>query len=173
MRKGRIDYAYYAKRASGSQIAKAPAEAVWRVVAAIGGENRYYFLNSLWAMREAMDWAVGGPGLNRGRRHPTEVQVGDKIDSWDVIGVDPGRRLTLAFGMRAPGAGVPELEITPLPDQRTPVTATAYWHPAGVWGLMYWYSLEPMHRIIFDGLAREICRRAESAPDRPAGAAHS
>jgi hypothetical protein len=56
-----------------------------------------------------------------------------------------------------------ELEITPLAGERTRITATGYWHPAGVWGLLYWYSLEPTHRVVFDGLAREIGRRAEAA----------
>ncbi len=162
MRKGRLDYAYYAKRAGGSAIAEAPASAVWSVVAAIGGDNRYYFLNSLWTLREAMDWAFGGQGLRHGRRHPTELRVGDRIDSWEVIGLEPERRLTLAFGMRAPGAGVLELEIEPLPGNRTRVTATAYWHPAGVWGLLYWLSMEPAHRVLFKGLTQEIARRAEA-----------
>ncbi len=166
MRKGRIDYAYYAKRAGGSAVSRAPAAAVWAVVSAIGGDNRYYYLNSLWALRETIDWAVGGAGLNRGRRHPSELRVGDRIDSWEVIGVEPERRLTLSFGMRAPGAGVLEFEIEPLPSQaggpRTRVTATAYWHPAGVWGLLYWLSMEPAHQVIFRGLTREIARRAET-----------
>jgi uncharacterized protein YbjT (DUF2867 family) len=166
MRKRRIDYAYYAKRASGSAVAQASPAAVWGLVSAIGGDNRYYYLNGLWSLREGLDWIVGGPGMSRGRRHPTRVRVGDKIDSWDVIGVEPERRLTLAFGMRAPGAGVLELELTPLAEGRTRLTATAYWHPAGLWGLMYWYSLEPAHRIIFNGLTREICRRAEAVEGR-------
>lgn len=162
MRKGRIDYAYYAKRAGGSAVAQATPAAVWAVVAAIGGANRYYYLNALWTLRETMDWAVGGRGLSRGRRHPTEVRVGDKIDSWEVVGVVPERRLTLSFGMRAPGAGVLEFEIEPLSMGRTRITATAYWHPAGVWGLMYWLSMEPAHLVIFRGLTREIARRAEA-----------
>lgn len=41
--------------------------------------------------------------------------MGDKIDFWEVIVVDPERRLTLSFGMRAPGAGVLEFEIIPIP----------------------------------------------------------
>jgi uncharacterized protein YbjT (DUF2867 family) len=162
MRKGRLDYAYYAKRAGGSALARAPAAAVWDVVAAIGGDNRYYYLNTLWTIREVMDWAVGGQGLARGRRHPTEVRVGDRIDSWTVIGVEPGHRLTLSFGMRAPGAGVLEFEVVALAPDRTRLTATAYWHPAGVWGLLYWLSMEPAHQVIFKGLAREICRLAEA-----------
>lgn len=163
MRKNRIDYAYYAKRASGSATASAPAAAVWRVVSAIGGNNRYYYLNALWRLRETIDWAVGGPGLSHGRRHPVDVRVGDKIDSWGVVAVDPERRLTLSFCMRAPGAGVLEFEITPIAKERTRLTATAYWHPAGVWGLLYWYSLEAVHRFLFNGLTREICHRAEHA----------
>ncbi len=154
--------AYYAKRAGGSAVARASPASVWALVAAIGGDNRYYYLNALWSLRETMDWALGGRGLNHGRRHPTEVRVGDKIDSWEVIGVEPERRLTLSFGMRAPGAGVLEFEIEPISEGHTRVTATAYWHPAGVWGLMYWLSMEPAHRVIFQGLTREIARRAEA-----------
>jgi len=165
MRQGRLDYAYYAKRAGGSAVTAAPAAAVWAVVTAIGGDNRYYYLNSLWTIRETMDWMVGGRGLARGRRHPTQVRVGDRIDTWEVIGVEPERRLTMTFGLRAPGAGVLEFELEPLPGGRTRLTATAYWHPAGVWGLMYWLAMEPFHQVIFTGLTREICRRAEGARD--------
>jgi uncharacterized protein YbjT (DUF2867 family) len=162
MKNKRNDYSYYAKRASGSAVAKAPPEAVWKVITAIGGDNRYYYLNSLWTLREVMDWAVGGPGLQRGRRDSNDLQVGDKIDSWEVIGAEPERCLTLAFGMRAPGAGVLEFVITPLSDEHTRITATAYWQPAGVWGILYWMSLEPAHLVIFNGLTQEICRRAEA-----------
>lgn len=164
MRLGRIDYAYYAKRAGGTAIARAPAARVWAVVAAIGGDNRYYYMNTLWTIRETLDWLVGGRGLARGRRHPTELREGDRIDSWEVIGVEPERRLTLMFGMRAPGAGILEFELEPLDEGHTRLTATAYWHPAGVWGLLYWLSMEPFHQVIFSGLTREICRRAESTP---------
>ena len=162
MRKGRIDYAFYAKRASGSQVTHASPAALWQVVSSIGGDNRYYYLNSLWTAREVIDWLAGGRGLNRGRRDPQELRLGDQVDSWEVIGLERERRLTLAFGMRAPGAGVLEFEILPLDDRRARVTATAYWHPAGALGLIYWYSLEPAHRVIFDGMTREIARRAES-----------
>jgi len=167
MRKDRFDYAYYAKRASGSAVAKASPASLWKVVTAIGGDNRYYFLNSLWSLRELMDWLVGGSGMQRGRRHPQDVRVGDRIDSWEVIGIEPERRLTLSFGMRAPGAGVLEFEIAPVSDMQTRVTATAYWHPAGFLGLAYWFSLEPAHLVIFRGLTGEISRRAEALECAP------
>jgi hypothetical protein len=65
--------------------------------------------------------------------------------------------------MKAPGAGALEFELEPLPGGCTRVTTTAYWHPAGVWGLAYWHVLRPAHMIIFDRLSRAICRRAERA----------
>ncbi|MEE4377109.1 MAG: SDR family oxidoreductase [Candidatus Competibacteraceae bacterium] len=159
----RPDYAFYAKKAGGTALTAASVQAVWEQVAAIGGKNRYYYLNPLWTLRELLDWLAGGPGLNHSRRHPTAVRLGDIIDSWKVVGLEPERRLTLQFGMKAPGAGVLEFEVDPEEDGRTRVTATAYWHPAGVWGLLYWYSLEPFHLIIFKGLTRAIAERAEQA----------
>jgi uncharacterized protein YbjT (DUF2867 family) len=165
VRNHRIDYAYYAKRAGGvAETPASPAE-VWSVVTAIGGEHGYYYLNPLWQLRERLDWLAGGPGHRGGRRHPTELRVGDRIDSWIVIGLVPEQRLSLAFGMKAPGAGMLEFELEPRdpgnPNPGTRLRLTAYWHPAGVWGLLYWYSFEPAHKVIFTGTARAICQLAE------------
>jgi uncharacterized protein YbjT (DUF2867 family) len=162
LRDHRIDYAYYALRASGSAETLASPTAVWAVVSRIGGDNGYFYLEGLWRLRELMDWAIGGSGHRRGRRDPAALQVGDRVDSWTVLGVEPERRLSLKFGMKAPGAGVFEFEISPRPAGGCRLTATAYWHPAGVWGLLYWYSLAPAHQVIFSGMTREICQRAEA-----------
>jgi hypothetical protein len=59
--------------------------------------------------------------------------------------------------MKAPGAGVLEFQIADLGDQRR-VSVHAYWHPAGVWGLLYWYLTLPVHAYIFRGTARAIAR---------------
>ncbi|MBK1648055.1 nucleoside-diphosphate sugar epimerase [Rhabdochromatium marinum] len=163
VRNHRIDYAYYAKRAGGSAETSAPPAAVWEIVTAIGGATGYYYLNPLWQLRERLDWLAGGPGHRGGRRHPTELRVGDRIDSWKVLGMEPERRLSLAFGMKAPGAGLLEFDLEPLANGGTRLSLTAYWHPAGVWGLLYWYGFEPAHKVIFAGTAREICARAEQA----------
>jgi hypothetical protein len=139
----------------------APPEAAWKVVEAIGGGNRYYCSGWMWWLREVLDWTIGGPGRNRGRRDPETLRVGDRVDSWHVIGLEPGRRLTLMMGMKAPGAGVLEFEVEPRPSGGARVAATAYWHPAGVWGLAYWYTLVPAHLFIFKCMTSSICRRAE------------
>ena len=137
------------------------------MVTAIGGDNRYYTMNFLWWLRELLDWLVGGPGFTHGRRHPTDLRIGDAIDYWTVIGMERERRLTLNFGMRAPGAGILEFEIEPLAGRRSRVTVTAYWHPQGVWGLLYWYALVPAHLFIFDRMTRAIVQRAEVQASLP------
>jgi uncharacterized protein YbjT (DUF2867 family)/uncharacterized protein YndB with AHSA1/START domain len=162
----RQDHAYYAKRSSGSALTEASPAEVWRVVTAIGGKNRYYALDLLWTLRELADWFVGGPGLSRGRRNAGELRVGDTVDSWQVIGLERERRLTLLFGMKAPGAGILEFELEP-EGKGTRITATAYWHPRGAWGLLYWYPLEPFHGLIFSRMTEAIARRAENNGNPP------
>lgn len=163
-RGNRLDHSFYAKRAGGSAVSEAPVQALWQVVQAIGGANRYYTLNALWWLRELLDWLAGGPGFTRGRRDPTQLRLGDTIDYWTVIGLDPPHRLTLNFGLKCPGNGVLEFEVEALSPGRNQVTVTAYWHPRGVWGLLYWYSLVPAHGFLFKRLTREIARRALSLP---------
>jgi uncharacterized protein YbjT (DUF2867 family) len=158
----RPDYAYYAKRASGSADTGASASAVWRIVTSLGGANRYFYFNWIWTLREAMDWLVGGPGFTRGRRDQVDVRLGDNIDYWTVIGIESEQRMTLNFGLKAPGSGILEFELEPLPGGGTRLTETAYWHPQGVWGLLYWAVLVPFHLFIFKGMTRAMVRRAEA-----------
>ena len=173
----RIDNAFYAKRASGFAVGSASASAVWQTVTTIGGDNGYYCMNWLWRLRGVMDWLVGGPGLTRGRRHPTQLRLGDRVDYWTVLAFEPTRRLTLHFGMRAPGSGVLEFEVDPEaaepPAQRTRLTVTAYWHPQGVWGLLYWYALVPAHLFIFRAMTQAMLRRAEEIDGGSDAVAHN
>jgi hypothetical protein len=82
------------------------------------------------------------------------------VDAWRVIAMQPERKLTLLLEMKMPGAGVLEFEV--IPDQDSfEVRATAYFHPAGIWGLLYWYPLVPFHLWIFKAMTREIVRRAK------------
>jgi len=160
----RHDHAFYAKRAGGAAETSASPSQVWRVVTAIGGANRYYALDVLWWLRELIDWLVGGPGFTHGRRDPVDLRVGDAIDYWTVLALEPKRRLTLHFGMKAPGSGILEFELESLPGGGTRLTETAYWHPRGVWGLLYWYAMIPAHLFLFRVMTRSMVRLAASEP---------
>ena len=159
----RHDHAFYAKRAGGAAETCASPSQVWRVVTAIGGANRYYALDPLWWLRELIDWMVGGPGFTHGRRDPVDLRVGDAIDYWTVLALEPKRRLTLYFGLKAPGSGILEFELEALPGGGTRLTETAYWHPRGVAGLLYWYAMIPAHLFLFRVMTRSMVSLAEAS----------
>ncbi len=154
------EYAYYAKRAGGTATTEASKEALWRQVMAFGGAEGYYYADYLWFLRRLINWFAGGPSFYRRRRHPRELRVGDVVDAWRVIAAEPDRRLTLLMEMRGPGSGVLEFEIDEEGERRV-LRATAYWHPAGPAGLIYWYSLLPVHAFLFRGMTSAIAKRAE------------
>jgi uncharacterized protein YbjT (DUF2867 family) len=155
------EYAYYAKRAGGEVTTAASASALWRQVTAFGGDEGYYYAEWLWFLRRLINWFAGGPSFSRRRRHPTDLRVGDVIDAWRVIAAEQEKRLTLLMEMRGPGSGVLEFVIRDKGDCRT-LSATAYWHPAGPAGLIYWYALLPVHAFLFRGLTAAVAKRAET-----------
>ena len=155
----RPEYSFYAKQAEGSAVTEASAADLWAAVTRIGHEGEFFYGHSLWWLRRALDWTIGGPSFRRGRRHPRDLRVGDVVDAWRVIAVEPGMRLTLLMEMKAPGAGVLEFIIVDEGVRRR-VFMRAYWHPAGVWGLLYWHALLPIHAFLFNGSARAIAKIA-------------
>ncbi len=163
-----LEYARFPNYDGATAVTRASPEAVWEQLAAIGGANRYYYMNPLWSLREMLDALVGGNGMHRGRPLHTDLRPGDVIDSWRVLVVQPRQRLALGFGMRAPGTGVLEFTVEPLAPRRTRLGVTAYWSPQGMPGRLYWYAMKPSHAFLFKGLANEICRRAEEQEDCPA-----
>jgi hypothetical protein len=152
-------YSYYAKQAQGAALTVAKPADIWAFVNRIGNAGDFFYARPLWWLRRSLDWIINGPSFRRHRRQVDKVRVGDVIDSWRVIGVEPEERLTLLLEMKAPGAGVLEFNIADLGDERR-VSVHAYWHPAGVWGLLYWYLMLPVHAFIFRGTARAIARNS-------------
>ena len=55
---------------------------------------------------------MGGIGLNRGRRDPENLRVGDALDCWRVEVFEPNHRLRLAAEMKLPGRAWLEFEVT-------------------------------------------------------------
>lgn len=97
----RPEYGYFAKQAGFSVETSASRQALWQVVNRLGGKEGYFFGNILWKTRAALDLLVGHK-LAKGRPQHSLLQVGDTVDSWKVIIVEPEKQLTLLFGMKAP-----------------------------------------------------------------------
>lgn len=127
-------------------------ERIW----SIGGTTGYYGLDWAWHLRGLMDQLIGGVGLNRGRRHPSEIQVGDSIDFWRVILADKQKgHLILYAGMKVPGEAWLQFQF----EDREGVTylvQTATFRPKGVLGRLYWYALVPFHFFIFHKMAKAL-----------------
>jgi uncharacterized protein YbjT (DUF2867 family) len=135
---------------------EASPEKVFRVVASLGGNNGWLYANWLWRLRGFLDKQIGGVGLRRGRRNATEITIGEALDFWRVEDVEPGRRLLLRAEMKVPGKAWLEYVVEPAGPQITMLTQTARYYPKGLLGLLYWYALYPIHRLIFRGLAHRI-----------------
>jgi uncharacterized protein YbjT (DUF2867 family) len=133
----------------------ASPEQAFAPIQRIGGQAGWYYGNHLWRLRGWMDLVIGGVGRRRGRRHPTELLVGDTIDFWRVESIEPGRRLRLRAEMKLPGTAWLEYLVTPRGDGAE-IRQTAYFAPTGLWGRAYWYAVAPFHRVLFPRMLEHI-----------------
>jgi uncharacterized protein YbjT (DUF2867 family) len=140
---------------------RASAERVYGEFTQLGGDTGWLFFDWAWQVRGWADRFLGGVGLRRGRRDAREVRVGDAVDFWRVERVEPGRALRLRAEMKVPGRAWLEFQVEPQEDGGARLSQTALFAPRGLWGLVYWYLLYPIHAVIFSGLVRRLGERAE------------
>ncbi len=139
----------------------ANADEVWFFITRIGGETGWYHANFLWIIRGVLDRWFGGVGLRRGRRHRVEILPGDALDFWRVLQVVVDKKLSLSAEMKLPGKAMLKFEIEAV-EGKTILKQTAVFHPKGLWGLIYWYSIYLLHNYIFQGMLDDIAGRAEA-----------
>jgi len=144
-----------------TRVAAAPAD-LFVAVERIGGTTGWYYANWLWMLRGWMDLLLGGVGMRRGRRHPTQLEVGDTLDCWRVEEIKAGRRLRLVAEMKLPGRAWLDFEVE-AENSGSRLRQTAMFDPVGLWGLAYWYGVWPLHQIVFAGMLRAIARSAEKS----------
>lgn len=146
-----------------ADVAAPPAE-VFRAFCRLGGARGYHAANGLWRLRGFLDRLVGGPGLRRGRRDPERLAYGDALDFWRVVGLEQDRRLVLRAEMKLPGEAELEFEAVPSPSDpaHTRLLQTARFKPRGIAGITYWYSVLPVHGLVFRGMLEGIRRDAEA-----------
>jgi uncharacterized protein YbjT (DUF2867 family) len=136
-----------------------PEHLFW-AFARIGGHTGYYGLNWAWRLRGLLDQLMGGAGLRRGRRHPSQVRAGEAIDFWRVEEVTPDACLRLRAEMRLPGEAWLEWRAVET-EEGTDLVQTATFRPRGLWGRIYWFAMLPAHSFVFPTMARRIAAVAE------------
>lgn len=148
----------------------ASPQQLWRVIEGVGGENGWYSFPLAWAVRGLLDRLVGGVGLRRGRRDAERLRVGDALDFWRVEEIERGSLLRLRAEMRLPGLAWLEMRVERDGAGGTRYSQRALFHPRGLAGQLYWWSVAPFHAVVFGGMARNIARTAEKTAEEDASA---
>ena len=135
---------------------QAPAQVIKQRLWELGGNQGWYSMDWAWRLRGLIDQFVGGTGMNRGRRHPSELVVGDSIDFWRVLIADSSKgHLVLFAEMKLPGEAWLEFLVD---EKKGVLRQTATFRPKGLLGRFYWYMLFPFHLIIFKNMAKALTR---------------
>jgi uncharacterized protein YbjT (DUF2867 family) len=155
-------------RDSREIVVAAPDWAAFRAVCRLGGSHGWYAANWLWIVRGWLDRLAGGPGLRRGRRDPDALAYGEALDFWRVTGFERNRLLSLRAEMRLPGEALLEFRIEPKGTGGCTLRQTALFQPRGLFGLVYWYAVLPLHHVVFRGMLagiqRDACQIAANPP---------
>jgi uncharacterized protein YbjT (DUF2867 family) len=148
------------------RVVAAPPSAVFREFTAVGGDRGWPTFNWAWRLRGIADRLVGGVGFRRGRRDPDDLRAGDALDFWRVEAVEPDQLLRLRAEMLVPGRAWLQFDVRPQADGRTLFVQTAFFAPRGLFGLIYWYALYPIHGFIFGSMIDALSARAVAATSR-------
>jgi uncharacterized protein YbjT (DUF2867 family) len=143
------------------RVVAATPERVFAEVERLGGEAGWPYANVLWRIRGFLDRLVGGVGMRLGRRDPVHLRVGDALDFWRVEEVRRPVLLRLRAEMKVPGRAWLQYDVTPM-ERGTRLVQTAFFEPKGLPGLAYWYTLYPVHGLIFRGTVRVLAKRSSA-----------
>ena len=144
------------------RTSSADAARVAAVFSSLGGTRGWLVANALWRVRGWLDRWVGGVGLRRGRRSPTDLRIGDAVDFWRVEAFEPRRLLRLRAEMKLPGRAWLQFEVESN-ERGSTLRQTAFFEPQGLFGFLYWYAVAPFHEWVFAQMATRIARAAEAA----------
>ena len=142
------------------RVIDASPAACYRAFTSLGGDAGWLYGDWTWRLRGWMDEIIGGVGLRRGRRHPTELAIGDAVDFWRVEALEPDRLLRLRAEMKVPGGAWLECRVKPATGGKSLLNISALFEPKGVGGFLYWWFFYIPHIFIFSGMVKKIGERA-------------
>ena len=136
----------------------ATPEKVFQIISNMGGKKGWPYANWLWTLRGLLDKLVSGPGL-RGRAD--KLAINDVLDCYRVDALIDVELLRLQSELKAPGEGWMEWCVE-LDGVTTKLSQTVFFAPRGFWSFVYWFVLNPFHKLIFRGLIKKIANRSEA-----------
>jgi uncharacterized protein YbjT (DUF2867 family) len=142
----------------------ASAQKVYSIIAELGGERGWLALNWAWQLRAWIDGMLVGVGMRRGKAGC--LRIGEMLDFWRIEALEAGRLLRLRAEMKLPGKGWLQFQVEPQSAERSDLVQTTLFEPKGLGGILYWYFLYPVHRLIFSRMIHRIAEGAEGAGSR-------
>ena len=142
------------------KIVHSVAESVYKSFTELGGSNGWP-CNLLWRLRAAIDRIIGGVGMRKGRPETGNIELGDTIDFFRVVKIEPNKMIRLQAEMKLPGDGWLQFEAELVEDSLISIVQTVFFAPRGILGTVYWYLLHPIHRIIFAKMINKLASKAE------------
>jgi uncharacterized protein YbjT (DUF2867 family) len=141
------------------RVVNASAEEVYSVITGLGGAQGWPALNWAWQLRGWIDRLIGGVGMRRGKAGA--LRVGETLDFWRIEALEAGRLLRLRAEMKLPGKAWLQFQVEPQSGGYSELMQAALFEPKGLGGVLYWYCLYPVHRLIFSRMIQRIAERAE------------
>ncbi|CAA6816360.1 MAG: Atypical short-chain dehydrogenase/reductase (DUF2867 domain) [uncultured Sulfurovum sp.] len=108
-------------------------------------------------MKVLLTGSTGYIGRRLKQKLLQDPRVGDCLDFWKVVDLQKDERLLLFAQMKLLGLAWLEFKIK---DNK--LMQSAYFYPKGVWGRLYWYSLVPIHYLVFNNMIKSILKKAQS-----------
>jgi uncharacterized protein YbjT (DUF2867 family) len=139
---------------------RAGIEAAYKTFTQLGGPNGWP-CNSAWRLRAAIDKIIGGVGMRKTHPETNNIKLGDIIDFLRVVKIEPNKIIRLEVDMKLPGDGWLQFEAKPAENARTNIVQTVFFAPKGLFGTVYWYLLQPIHRLIFSKMINNLAEKAE------------
>jgi hypothetical protein len=99
--------------------------------------------------------------MRKGRPETGNINLGDTVDFFRVVKIEPNKMIRLKVEIKLPGNGWLQFEAKPIKDNLTCIVQTVFFAPKGLFGIVYWYLLQPIHRLIFDKIINKLTAKAE------------
>jgi uncharacterized protein YbjT (DUF2867 family) len=138
-----------------------PAQ-VYKAFTELGGSDGWP-CNLAWRLRAAIDRILGGIGMRRDKPEDGGISLGDTIDFFRVVKIEPDRMISLKAEMKLPGDGWLQFEAIEAGPNLTTLVQTVFFAPKGLLGIIYWYLLYPIHKLIFTRMINRLAVKAEGA----------
>jgi len=142
------------------KIIHSNVKSVYKSFTELGGTNGWP-CNLAWRLRAAIDRIIGGVGMRKGRPETGNIELGDTVDFFRIVKIEPNKMIRLKAEMKLPGDGWLQFEAKSVEDNLTNIVQTVFFAPKGLLGIIYWYLLYPIHRIIFTKMINMLAAKVE------------